>query len=44
MPYLPLALTEDEREAREREAAAVNAQLLARWSARYDTPGQRRTA
>lgn len=42
--YLPLALTEDEHAARDREDAARNAELLTRWSARYDAQHSRRTA
>lgn len=42
--HLPLGRTEDEFESREREAVAVNAQLLARWGAHYETQSERRTA
>ncbi len=42
--YLPLALSEEEHEAHDRESEAANAQLLARWGARNDAHGSRRTA
>lgn len=42
--YLPLALTEDEHAARDREDMAANAELLTRWGARYDAQHGRRTA
>lgn len=42
--YLPLVLSEEEHEAHDRESESTNAQLLARWGARYEAHGGRRTA